>query len=253
MHPTEVLFLGKQPPVSLLVCDQYAGTEKIMRKSVVFQQKLGLVFDITFDCEDGAAAGNEAVHAQLVASIIASGLINHHFGRIERASPPVHVLIETHGALADVVAIATLPQVESLSFSILDFVLAHYGAIPSDAMRSPGQFTHSLVTRAKAAISAACHAHSKTASHNVNTEIQDIGVIDDDACCATMEFGYTRMWSIHPLQIRHILNAFSPTQSEVSEATHILLAAQQAAWEPIQHHGNLHDRTSYHYCWAVLK
>ena len=306
MHPTEVLFLGKQPPVSLPVCDHYAGAEKLMRKSVVLQQELGPVFDITFDCEDGAAAGNEAAHAQLVASVIASednrfnrigarvhdlsssffeqdvkiichtsatrlaylmlpkpdsltevsaaiDLINHHATRAGRQALPVHVLIETHGALADVAAIAALPQVESLSFGIMDFVSAHYGAIPSNAMRSPGQFTHPLVTRAKLDISAACHAHGKTPSHNVTTEIHESAVIADDALRAKTEFGYTRMWSIHPSQVRHILNAFSPTQSEVSEAAHILLAAQKAAWGPIQYHGNLHDRASYRYYWTVLQ
>lgn len=306
MHPTEVLFLGKQPPVSLPVCDHYAGAEKLMRKSLALQQELGPVFDITFDCEDGASAGNEAAHARLVATAIAGDdnrfgrigarvhdlsssffeqdveiicqtaatrlaylmlpkaeslsdvsaaidLINHHSNRAGRQALPVHVLIETHGALAEVAAIAALPQVQSLSFGIMDFVSAHYGAIPSNAMRSPGQFTHPLVTRAKLEIAAACHAHGKTPSHNVTTEIHDSAVIAEDARRAKMEFGYTRMWSIHPQQIRQILNAFSPTQSEVSEAAQILLAAQKAAWGPIQHNGSLHDRASYRYYWTVLQ
>src|SRR5579872_229812 len=85
MHPTEVLFLGKQQPVSLPVCDHYAGAEKLMRKSVALQQELGPVFDITLDCEDGASAGNEAAHAQLVADIVA-GADN----RFERIGARVH-------------------------------------------------------------------------------------------------------------------------------------------------------------------
>lgn len=80
MHPTEVLFLGTQKPVSLPVCDHYAGAEKFMRKSLLLQQKLGPVFDITFDCEDGASAGNEAAHTQLVTSIIAGA--ENRFERI---------------------------------------------------------------------------------------------------------------------------------------------------------------------------
>lgn len=44
-----------------------------MRKSLALQQELGPVFDITFDCEDGAAAGNEVTHARQVAELIASG------------------------------------------------------------------------------------------------------------------------------------------------------------------------------------
>jgi citrate lyase subunit beta/citryl-CoA lyase len=63
MHPSEVLFQGKRPPVSLPVCDHYAGSEKLMQKSLALQHETGPVFDITFDCEDGAAAGNEAAKA----------------------------------------------------------------------------------------------------------------------------------------------------------------------------------------------
>ena len=58
MHPSEVLFQGKHRPVTLPVCDHYAGSEKLMRKSLTLQQELGPVLDLTFDCEDGAAVGN---------------------------------------------------------------------------------------------------------------------------------------------------------------------------------------------------
>jgi citrate lyase subunit beta/citryl-CoA lyase len=162
-------------------------------------------------------------------------------------------LIETHGALADVFAIAALPQVQSLSFGIMDFVSAHYGAIPSAAMRSPAQFSHPLVTRAKLEIAAACHAHGKVPSHNVTTDIKDSASAAADAGRAAGEFGYTRMWSIHPQQIRPILNAFTPPQSEIAAAAQILLAARQADWGPIQHEGTLHDRASYRYYWSVLQ
>ncbi len=306
MRPTEVLFLDKQKPVSLPVCDHYAGAEKFMRQSLLLQQELGPVFDITFDCEDGANTGNEAAHAQLVASIIAGAenrferigarvhdtgssffeqsikiicqdaasrlaylmlpkaesldevrsaldLINHHAGRAGRQALPVHVLIETHGALADVFGIAALPQVHSLSFGIMDFVSAHYGAIPSDAMRSPGQFCHPLVTRAKLEIAAACHAHGKVPSHNVTTDIKDMAIVAADAQQARSEFGYTRMWSIHPQQIPAIVQAFTPSPLEITEAAQILHTAQNAAWGPIQHHGILHDRASYRYYWTVLQ
>jgi len=63
----------------------------------------------------------------------------------------------------------------------MDFVSAHYGAIPGNAMRSPGQFTHPLVVRAKLEIAAACHAHGKVPSHNVTTEIKDSAVVANDA------------------------------------------------------------------------
>jgi citrate lyase subunit beta/citryl-CoA lyase len=47
---------------------------------------------------------------------------------------PVHVLIETHGALREVWEIAALPGVESLDFGLMDFVSGHHGAIPGNAM-----------------------------------------------------------------------------------------------------------------------
>jgi citrate lyase subunit beta/citryl-CoA lyase len=304
MHPSEVLFQGTLPPVSIPVCDHYAGSEKLMRKSLLLQKELGPVFDITFDCEDGAAHGNEQAHAHLIASLIAGqenlfgrigarvhdvtneffeqdikiilqhaaqrlaylvvpkvdsvadvenaiSLINRHANG--RTNLPVHVLIETHGALKDAYAIAALPQVECLSFGIMDFVSAHYGAIPGNAMRSPGQFAHPLLARAKLEIAAACHAHGKTPSHNVTTEINDTSVVTSDAQHAASEFAYTRMWSIHPSQIKPILAAFAPQLSEVNEAAAILSQAQAAQWGPIQHNGKLHDRASYRYYWTILQ
>ena len=70
MHPSEVLFQGKRQPLLLAACDHYAGSEKLMRKSMALQQELGPLFDITFDCEDGAAAGAEPEHAQMVVRLL---------------------------------------------------------------------------------------------------------------------------------------------------------------------------------------
>lgn len=308
MHPSEVLFQGTHVPAGIPVCDHYAGSEKLMRKSLALQQELGPMFDITFDCEDGASAGSEEAHARLVAALISgeenrfgrigarvhdfthpcfeqdveiicagaaerlaylvlpkvSGaadvkkaitVINRHAKKAGRTGTdlPVHVLIETHGALAEVQKIAALPQVQCLSFGIMDFVSAHYGAIPGTAMRSPGQFTHPLVVRAKLEMSAACHAHGKVASHNVTTEIKDTAVVANDATRAAGELGFTRMWSIHPDQIKPIVKALSPRGSEVNEAVNILTDAQAAQWGPIKYNGKLHDRASYRYYWTVLQ
>ncbi|WP_026075861.1 HpcH/HpaI aldolase/citrate lyase family protein [Noviherbaspirillum massiliense] len=305
MHPSEVLFQGTRQPVSIPACDHYAGSEKLMRKSIALQQELGPVFDITFDCEDGASTGNEEAHAKLVASIIGSednrfnrigarvhdvthpgfeqdvaiictqaarlaylvlpkvdglddvvraiGLVNQYAAKAGRKDLPIHVLIESHGALAAVREIAALPQVECLSFGIMDFVSAHYGAIPGSAMRSPGQFSHPLVVRAKLEVAAACHAHGKVPSHNVTTDIKDMAVVAGDARRAASEFGYSRMWSIHPNQIRPIVEALAPSMSEVQEASDILTAARDNQWGPIQHKGTLHDRASYRYYWTILQ
>jgi citrate lyase subunit beta/citryl-CoA lyase len=307
LTPAEVLFDGEAPPTLLPVCDHYAGSEKLMLKSLALQQELGPVFDITLDCEDGAQVGREAEHAELVASLLGSehdrfgrvGVRIHDFHhphwrddvrlilRAARRAPayltlpkirsvadaaemcafieatrvefgiaqpvPVDLLVETHGALARVFDLAALPGVQALSFGLMDFVSAHDGAIPDTAMRSPGQFDHPLVRRAKLEIAAACHARGKVPSHNVTTEVRDMNVVAGDAARARGEFGYTRMWSIHPAQIPAIVAAFAPREEEIVTAAEILLAAQAAQWGPTRHRDTLHDRASYRYYWSVLR
>ena len=170
---------------------------------------------------------------------------------------PVHALIETLGALREVEAIAAHPRIESLSFGLMDFVSAHRGAIPASAMGAQGQFTHPLVLRAKLEISAACHGSAKTPSHCVVTEFSDAGAIRAAALRASREFGYLRMWSIHPQQIAPIVEAFAPSAAEIEQAAEIIVAAQQAQWAPIHHRADgrdmLHDRASYRYFWQVLE
>ncbi len=166
---------------------------------------------------------------------------------------PVHVLIETHGALREVWDISALKGVESIDFGLMDFVSAHHGAIGADAMRSPGQFSHPLVVRAKCEIAAAALANGVVPSHNVTTELRDIEVIRSDALRARRDFGFMRMWSIHPNQIRPIIEAMQPDFTEVQDATEILRAAQAADWGPIRHGEKLHDRASYRYYWELLR
>jgi len=174
---------------------------------------------------------------------------------------PLHVLIESPAALQQVFAIAAHPRVESLSFGVMDFVSAHNGAIPAQAMGLRGasdshsldQFHHPLVVRAKLEIASACHAHGKVPSHCVVTELRDGAAIEAAARTAAQAFGYTRMWSIHPEQIRPILRGFAPAASEVAQASDIVLAAQRQDWAPISIDGQLHDRGSYRYFWQVLE
>ncbi len=166
---------------------------------------------------------------------------------------PLHTLVETHGALRDVQALAAHPRIESLSFGLMDFVSAHRGAIPQSAMGAAGQFEHPLVMRAKLEISAACHAAGKTPSHCVVTEFKNIRALQTAADKACKQLGYTRMWSIHPSQIRPIVDAFSPTVAELDQAIEIILAAQAAQWAPIRHDDTLHDRASYRYFWHVVE
>ena len=180
--------------------------------------------------------------------LIDQAAASHGLGR----TLPVHVLIETHGALRDVHAIAAHPRVESISFGLMDFVSAHRGAIPATAMSVLGQFSHPLVLRAKLEIAAACHAHGKTPSHCVVTEFTNLAALSEAAGKACRELGYTRMWSIHPNQIRPIVDAFAPTAAELDQAIEIIHAAQAADWAPTRQRDTLHDRASYRYFWQVL-
>ena len=166
---------------------------------------------------------------------------------------PLHALVETHGALREVQQLAAHPRIESLSFGLMDFVSAHRGAIPQSAMSVQGQFEHPLVVRAKLEVAAACHGHGKVPSHCVVTEFKNQAALQEAAGRAARQFGYTRMWSIHPAQVRPIVDAFAPTTAEVDLAIEILAAAQQAGWAPIRHHDTLHDRASYRYFWQVVQ
>ena len=166
---------------------------------------------------------------------------------------PIHVLIESPAAVHRAFEIAAHPRVQSLSFGLMDFVSSHGGAIPAHGMSSQGQFSHPLVVRAKLEIASACHANSKTPSHCVVTEFNDTGAMTTAALRAFHEFGYTRMWSIHPNQIRPILTAFAPTEGEIEDATKIIAAATREDWAPISFEGKLHDRASYRYYWQVLE
>jgi citrate lyase subunit beta / citryl-CoA lyase len=175
---------------------------------------------------------------------------------LERASAaqlPIHVLIESPAAVHRAFEIAAHPRVQSLSFGLMDFVSAHGGAIPALGMTSSGQFSHPLVVRAKLEIAAACHAHGKVPSHCVVTEFADTAAMQGAATRAARELGYTRMWSIHPAQIRPILQAFAPLQDDIEVASKIIAAAADSDWAPISFDGTLHDRASYRFYWQVLE
>ncbi len=166
---------------------------------------------------------------------------------------PLHVLIESPAAVHRAFDIAAHSRVQSISFGLMDFVSAHGGAIPAEGMDIEGQFTHPLVLRAKLEIASACHAHGKVPSHCVVTEFKNLDAIRMAAQKAARELGYTRMWSIHPDQIRPILQAMSPSEAQIDQASEIVLAAMAAEWAPISHGGQLHDRASYRYFWQLLE
>ena len=172
---------------------------------------------------------------------------------VERLSLPLHVLIESPLAVRNAFHIAAHPRVQSLSFGLMDFVSAHAGAIPADGMGVVGQFSHPLVVRAKLEIASAAHAFGKVPSHCVVTEFSDGQAMLHAAQQAARLLGYTRMWSIHPSQIRPILEAFAPSEKDIDTASAILIAANRQNWAPISHAGQLHDRASYRHFWQVLQ
>ena len=307
VHPNEALFGGEKPFPLIPACEHFAGSEKLILKALALQDSIGPVFDITCDCEDGAASGQERDHAEMIVRVLNSEANKHKmagarihdythpswksdidilvggagkllsyitipkctslaqasemiayiqktatFNSVERVIP-VHILIETHGALNRVHEIAKLPWIQVLDFGLMDFVSAHHGAIPASAMRSPGQFEHRLLARAKTEVVSAALANGVVPAHNVTLDLKNVETTYSDASRARNEFGFTRMWSIYPTQIQAIVDAMKPNFDEVSDAASILLAAQAANWGPIQYAGELHDRATYRYFWEVLQ
>ncbi|HNQ49103.1 MAG TPA: aldolase/citrate lyase family protein [Hydrogenophilus thermoluteolus] len=303
-NPVTILFGATRRPQPIPPVVHYCGQPRFMEKALALQAQEGPRFDITFDLEDGAPAGDEAAHAARAVEYVMSE--TNRFGRVgvrihdrthphwwrdlttllpvtaERIAfvtlpkarayedvavvadaiaflcrnaartPPLHVLIETHGALRDAYRIAAHPLVECLDFGLMDFVSEHLGAIPADAMRTPLQFEHPLIRRAKTTVAAAAHAAGKVPAHNVCVALDDPNLAYQDARRARDEFGFTRMWSIHPSQIGPIVDAFTPDAEAIRDAERILLAAAAADWGPIRDRGRLHDRASYRYYWMVL-
>ena len=307
VHPTQALFAGEKPFPVIPSCEHFAGSEKLIGKALELQNKLGPIFDITCDCEDGAPAGQEKAHAEMIVRMVTSpankfrmaGARIHDYTHplwrqdidilvggagkelayitipkctayaeaetmivyIQEAAKktgagrqiPTHILVETHGALRDAHRIAALPSILVLVFGLMDFVSGHHGAIPAAAMRSPGQFEHKLLVRAKTEVVAAALANGVVPAHNVCLDLKNTGVVLADAKRARNEFGFLRMWSIYPAQIQPIVDAMKPDHSEVEDAENILLAAQAANWGPIQYKGELHDRATYRYFWELLQ
>ncbi len=307
IHPNEALFHGEKPFPAIPCCEHFAGSEKLITKALSFQDELGPIFDITCDCEDGAAAGQEKEHAEMIVKVLNSELNKHKMAGVRihdfthpswkqdvdiilegignivsyitipkstsisqvdeitsyikskskkleiSREIPIHVLIETHGGLKDVYEIAKIDWVQVLDFGLMDFVSGHHGAIPASAMRSPGQFDHKLLSRAKSEMVAAAIGNGVIPAHNVTLDLKNAEVTQNDAKRAREEFGFLRMWSIYPTQIKAIVDGMKPDYSEVIDGAKILLEAQKVNWGPIQYNGELHDRATYRYFWEMLQ
>lgn len=116
----------------LPVCDHYSGVEVRMRKSLALQaqmlQEFGTcVFDVTLDCEDGAAIGAEIEQAHLVASLANETLRTwqaqgHHMAQrvAARLHPVHHKAFEAEvdiivGTAAAALSHVMLPKIESVA------------------------------------------------------------------------------------------------------------------------------------------
>lgn len=166
---------------------------------------------------------------------------------------PIHVLIESRGGLRDVARIARVPWLQVLDFGLMDFISDYHGAIPAACMKSPGQFEHELIRRAKADMVAVAIENGIVPAHNVTLDLKNQYQTYQDARRARYDFGFQRMWSIYPTQVMAIVDAMKPDFSEVQKGCEILLKAQDANWGPIQHDGELHDRATYRYFWTIVQ
>jgi citrate lyase subunit beta/citryl-CoA lyase len=182
------------------------------------------------------------------------GLIKHFTRQVKLTAPiAVHLLIETSEALTNLDQLAAIPEVATLDFGLMDFISQLGGAVSSDCMKSPGQFSNQIIRQTKTAIALAALRYNKIPSHNVTVDFRDPNIALSDARQARGEFGFMRMWSIHPNQIEPIIQGMTPTKDEISEAREILSKAAAAKWGPIEHGGRLHDRASYRYYWGILR
>ncbi len=115
LHPAAVLYREAKPFPDLPACEHYAGSEQLIGKALALQQALEPIFDVTCDCEDGAPAGAERDHAEMVAQAINSG-----DNRFNRVGARIHDITHPHwrddleiivGAAGARLAYITFPKV----------------------------------------------------------------------------------------------------------------------------------------------
>ncbi len=166
---------------------------------------------------------------------------------------PVHVMIESQAGVHNVDAIVAHPRVQAVDFGVMDFVSDYAGAIPIAAIKSPAQFDHPLMRKARTEIVSAALRHGKLPADSVTIEFTKPQQAHDDAQRARREFGYLRKYSVHPEQIEPILLGMQPSADELQFASGVLLAGHTAGWGPIRFADELHDRASFRYYWQLLK
>ncbi len=173
LHPAQVLREAGTRLGALPVVDHYCGTEARMQRALALQQQLhaefgAAVMDVTLDCEDGAAAGAEAGHAERVAQLAL------HAAPTARVAARVHA-VDHPAFAADVATIVgtaghrlvhlMVPKVESVA----DVDQAVQAVARAGHPRLP---LHVLVESAKAVMAApALAAHP--AVHSISFGLMD--------------------------------------------------------------------------------
>jgi hypothetical protein len=114
VHPNAALFAGEKPFPVIPACEHFAGSEKLILKALEQMEKLGPVFNITCDCEDGAPAGREAEHAEMIVRVLQTEANHHRMAgaRIHDYSHPAwrqdaEILV---GGAGELLAYITLPK-----------------------------------------------------------------------------------------------------------------------------------------------
>ena len=281
-----------------------------MRKSLALQAELGPVFDVTFDCEDGAPVGREAEHVRMAVDLLMSSENQLRPRRRARASdrphgvrrrrrnvdpasqarrlpyimvPKVRDLADAKQAIKAIDAAARSPWPATAPGGALSDRNARRAArcvrdrgtaartvavVRADGFRvgaprrNPGQRDERVRASSSTRWCAApswrspppatprprCHRTAWSPSSSRSQAIQAA------ASRAAHEFGYTRMWSIHPAQVQPIVEVFAPTVAELDEAIEIIARGRGCALgsDPPPR-TRLHDRASYRYYWQVIE
>src|SRR5581483_7389880 len=98
-------------------CEHFAGSESLIAKAFDIQQKLGPIFDLTCDCEDGAAPGREREHAEMIVRMLVSPA-----NRFRQAGARIHDFSHPHwkqdveilvGGAGELLSYVSLPKATS--------------------------------------------------------------------------------------------------------------------------------------------
>ena len=167
---------------------------------------------------------------------------------------PLHALIETHGALREIQALAAHPRIESLSFGLMDFVLCASGCDsglgdvgrgpvqPSARRAREGRDRRGLPRLRQDAVALRRHRVRRRRRRRGRGPGAPPASSATRGCGASIR---TRSGRSSPRS--------GPRPPRSREAAAILDAAAHADWAPIRRGDVLHDRASYRYFWRVLR